>query len=37
MKKIIVFMLLTLSMIAQTITGKVVTITDGDTIKVLEN
>lgn len=37
MKKILVFILLTLSIIAQTITGKVTAITDGDTIKVLEN
>lgn len=37
MKKISVFILLTLSIIAQTITGKVTAITDGDTIKVLEN
>lgn len=37
MKKILIFILLTLSMIAQTITGKVTSITDGDTIKVLEN
>lgn len=37
MRKILVFILLTLSVIAQTITGKVISITDGDTIKVLEN
>lgn len=37
MKKFLVFILLTLSIIAQTITGKVTAITDGDTIKVLEN
>lgn len=37
MKKILIFTLLTTSIIAQNITGKVATMTDGDIIKVLDN
>lgn len=37
MKKLLVFIILTISILAQNITGKVVSVTDGDTIKVLEN